>query len=63
MVERFKDARSVFRLTKFLFEVKRIQIIYQVSEDKFSLIMNIISRSFYLLHWLFDNVFILMKLA
>jgi len=43
--------------------VKRIQIIYATSEDKFSLIMNIISRAFYLVHWLCDNVYILMKLA
>ena len=63
LLEKFSDARSVFRLTKFLFEVKRIQIIYQVSDDKFSLIINILSRAFYLLHWLFDNVFIIMKLA
>jgi Peroxisomal biogenesis factor 11 (PEX11) len=53
----------VFRLTKFLFEIKRMQIIYENSEDKFSIIMNIMSRFFYLFHWLFDNVFIIMKLA
>ena len=46
-----------------MFEIKRIQIIYHTSEDRFSLIMNIISRAFYLLHWFFDNVYILFKLA
>lgn len=61
--EKFRDARSVFRLTKFLFEMKRMQIIYQVSEDKFSLVMNILSRFFYLVHWLFDNLYILLKLS
>jgi hypothetical protein len=61
--EKFRDARSVFRLTKFLFEVKRMQIIYENSEDKFSIVMNILSRLFYLFHWLFDNVFIILKLS
>lgn len=61
--EKFRDARSVFRLTKFLFEIKRMQIIYENSEDKFSIIINILSRLFYLFHWLFDNMFIIMKLS
>lgn len=26
--EKFRDARSVFRLTKFLFEIRRMEIIY-----------------------------------
>ena len=33
-----------------------------MSEDKFSLVFNIMSRSFYLMHWLLDNISILMKL-
>ena len=40
-----------------------MQIIYQVSDDKFSLVMNITSRFFYMLHWFFDNVYILLKLS
>lgn len=61
--EKFRDARSVFRLTKFLFEIRRMEIIYENSEDKFSIIINILSRFFYLFHWLFDNMFIIMKLS
>ena len=34
--DKFREARSVFRLSKFLFEIKRIKIIYQVNDDKFS---------------------------
>lgn len=60
--DRFREARSVFRLSKFLFEIKRIKIIYQVNEDKFSQIMNIASRFFYMFHWLFDNVSVTLKL-
>ena len=61
-VERFRDARSVFRLTKFIFEIKRIKIIYEVNDDKFSMVFNILSRLFYMFHWFFDNIYILMKL-
>ena len=60
--DRFREARSVFRLSKFLFEIKRIKIIYQVNEDKFSQIMNIASRFFYMFHWLFDNISVTLKL-
>lgn len=34
-----------------------------MSDDKFSIVMNVISRAFYLVHWLFDNAFILLKLS
>ena len=34
--DKFRESRSVFRLSKFLFEIKRIKIIYQVNDDKFS---------------------------
>ena len=53
----------MFRLTKFLFEIKRIQIIYAVNEDRFSQVINIVSRFFYMLHWLFDNISILIKIT
>lgn len=46
-----------------MFEIKRMQIIYENSEDKFSIIMNIVSRFFYMFHWFFDNVYIIMKLS
>jgi len=59
----FREARSVFRLSKFLFEIKRIQIIYHVNEDRFSQIMNIASRFFYMLHWLFDNFSIILRMT
>ena len=54
----------MFRLFKSLFEVKRIQIILQCinNTDKFTLITNATSRAFYLLFWLFDNLYIVTKL-
>lgn len=54
----------MFRLFKSLFEVKRIMIILQhvKTTDKFTLITNVSSRAFYLLFWLFDNLYILTKL-
>lgn len=58
------DARSVFRLFKSLFEVKRIQIILKCIKDtdQFTLITNVVSRSCYFMHWLFDNIYILTKI-
>ena len=51
-------------MAKSLFEVKRIMIILQCvkTTDKFTLITNVSSRFFYLLFWLFDNLYILTKL-
>ena len=34
-----------------------------MNEDKFSQIMNIASRFFYMFHWLFDNISVIMKLT
>lgn len=63
-IEKFRDARSLFRLLKFTFEVKRIQIISStMSQDAFSLVTNISSRAFYFFYWLFDNIYILLKYA
>lgn len=62
-LEKLRDARSVFRFLKFLFEVKRIQIISSVSQDTFSLITNISSRFFYFFYWFFDNLYIIAKLT
>jgi hypothetical protein len=61
-LEKIRDARSLFRLLKFLFEIKRIQIITSFfKQDVFSAVTNVSSRFFYLLHWFFDNVYILLK--
>ena len=60
-IEKVRDTRSLFRLFKFLSELKRIQIITSVSQDKFSLITNISSRAFYFFYWLFDNIYIILK--
>ena len=59
-----QDARSLFRLAKSLFEIKRIMIILQCvkTTDKFTLITNVTSRACYLLFWLFDNLYILLKI-
>jgi len=58
------DARSIFRLFKSLFEIKRIQIILKCIKDtdQFTLITNVVSRSCYFMHWLFDNIYILTKI-
>eukprot|EP00350_Pseudokeronopsis_sp_OXSARD2_P006073 CAMPEP_0170543492 /NCGR_PEP_ID=MMETSP0211-20121228/2590_1 /TAXON_ID=311385 /ORGANISM="Pseudokeronopsis sp., Strain OXSARD2" /LENGTH=245 /DNA_ID=CAMNT_0010846883 /DNA_START=97 /DNA_END=833 /DNA_ORIENTATION=+ len=59
--EKFRDARSLFRLFKSLFEIKRILIIFAYSQDAFSLVTNTSSRAFYLLYWIFDNLYICFK--
>ena len=51
----------MFRIFKSLFELKRIQIIRNSNTDNFLKITNIVSRSFYLLYWLCDNIYIFMK--
>jgi hypothetical protein len=58
------DARALFRIGKSMFEVKRIMIILKCinDTDKFTLITNVLSRACYFFHWLFDNVFILLKI-
>ena len=40
-------------------EIKRIKMILMIHKDKFSLITNIISRIFYLIYYIFDNLYIL----
>ena len=62
-IEQIRDARSLFRLLKFLFEVKRIQIITSLSQDTFSLVTNVSSRAFYFFYWIFDNIYIILKYA
>lgn len=58
------DARSLYRLLKSMFEIKRITIILQcINEtDKFTLITNVLSRACYFFFWTFDNVYILSKI-
>jgi hypothetical protein len=62
IIEQFRDARSIFRLSKSIFEVKRIQLIKERTSDRFARLVNILSRLFYLFFWLFDNIQILFKL-
>ena len=62
-IENFRDARSVFRLTKSIFEVKRIKLITEKTKDLFAKVVNIISRGCYLVFWLLDNIYILLKLT
>lgn len=57
--EQFRQARQLFRLFKSLFELKRVHMIYESSSDRFSRVANISSRSFYCLHYLFENIYIL----
>ena len=59
--EQMREARQLFRLFKSLFEVKRVHMIYESSSDPFSRVANISSRTFYCLHYLFENVFITTK--
>ena len=56
--EKVKETRQLFRIFKFLFEIKRIQLIYNSNTDKFSRIMNISSRGFYFLYYALDNLYI-----
>jgi Peroxisomal biogenesis factor 11 (PEX11) len=62
VIEQFRDARSVFRLSKTIFEVKRIKLIAQKTDDKFGMIVNILSRALYGVFWFFDNIYILLKM-
>jgi hypothetical protein len=61
--EKLYDARSLNNLLKSLFEYKRIKLLYAAvpNRDKFTSVMNIGSRSFHMIHWIFDNLFILIK--
>ena len=61
IIEQIREARQLFRLTKSLFEVKRIQIIATSNTDQFLKLTNIASRFFYMLYWFTDNIHILMK--
>ena len=62
LTEQFRDARSVFRLSKSIFEVKRIKLIAEKTNDLFGKVVNIISRAFYMVFWLLDNIYIVMKM-
>ncbi len=62
VLEQFRDARSVFRLSKSIFEVKRIKLIAEKTNDLFGKVVNIISRAFYMVFWLLDNIYIVMKM-
>lgn len=57
-----RDARSVFRLSKSVFEIKRIQLIAKKTKDQFAKVINILSRGLYLVFWFLDNVYIVMKM-
>ena len=61
--ERAREARQIFRLLKSLVEVKLIQMISKSDQDRFSKVTNILSHTFYLVHWLFENVYILSKIC
>ena len=62
-LEQFRDARSVFRLSKSIFEIKRIKLIAHKTDDTFGKVVNIISRALYGVFWLLDNAYILMKMV
>lgn len=53
----------MFRLFKSLMDGKMIQMISNSDQDRFSKVTNILSHTFYLLHWLFENVYILVKIC
>ncbi len=53
----------MFRLLKSLVEFKLIQMIAKSDQDKFSKVTNILSHTFYLLHWLCENVYIIAKIC
>jgi Peroxisomal biogenesis factor 11 (PEX11) len=57
-----RDARSVFRLSKSLFEVKRIKLILAQSHDAFAIVISTLSRLCYFFFFLLDNLHILGKL-
>ena len=59
--EKTRECRQMFRLLKSLVEVKRIILIASSSTDSFSKFSNGMSRAFYLLHWLFENCYIISK--
>ena len=58
---RFKEARQMFRLFKSLFEIKRMQLIVGSNSDRFSRLVNITSRAFYCLHYVLENIYIVVK--
>jgi hypothetical protein len=53
----------MFRLIKSLVEIKLIQMISQSDQDRFSKVTNILSHFFYLLHWSFENIYIVSKIC
>ena len=55
------DARRFFRLFKSIFEVKRIKLIVASSSDRFSLVVNVCSRAFYCVRYLFENIYTIAK--
>jgi len=59
--EKTRECRQIFRLFKWLFEIKRIQLIASSTTDRFSKVSNALSRSFYLLHFFFENAYIVAK--
>jgi hypothetical protein len=50
-------------MLKSALEVKRIHIIRDFSIDKFSAVINVISRASYFIHWICDNFYVLSKIG
>jgi hypothetical protein len=61
--ETFRDARSVFRLSKSIFEIKRIKQIFAKTQDPYGRVVNVVSRAMYFVFWLLDNIYILLKMT
>lgn len=62
-IEQLYDSRSLFRFFKSLFEYKRIQSLLQRADeiDKYTLFSFVSSRACYFMYYLFDNLYILLK--
>lgn len=60
-----RDARKLFRLFKFLVEIKKMENILKSSaksSDDFSLFLKMGARIGFFGYWIFDNLLILSKL-
>lgn len=58
-IAKLDEVRKLFRLLKFLSEIKRIKMIRTLNKDKFSHITNIMSRVCYMIYYILDNLYIL----
>ena len=65
LFENMRDARKLFRLFKFVVEIRKLEQLLQNASkqpDEFSLLLQIGARVGYFGYWLFDNLLIMSKI-